>query len=90
MKRGQILIRKHNLWHRGTKNLSTKPRLLLSFIITLKDKKNKLDKTSSKFKILRNSFRNDLSGRLHEIIYAKLKFVIIIVKIFISFLKKFL
>ena len=90
MKKGQILIRKHNLWHRGTKNLSTKPRLLLSFIITLKDKKNKLDKTSSKFKILRNSFRNDLSGRLHEIIYAKLKFVIIIIKIFISFLKKFI
>ena len=32
MKKGQILIRKHNLWHRGTTNHSDKPRLLLSFI----------------------------------------------------------
>ena len=36
MKKGQILIRKHNLWHRGTKNLSNKNRLLLSFIMTPK------------------------------------------------------
>ena len=88
MKRGQILIRKHNLWHRGTINLSSKPRLLLSFIISLKNKKNKISRASPKFKILHNSFKNDLIGRLHEIIYAKFKFVIIVIKIFISFLKK--
>ena len=45
MKKGQILIRKHNLWHRGTKNLSNKNRLLLSFIMTPKSRKTKL-KTS--------------------------------------------
>ncbi len=90
MKRGQILIRKHNLWHRGTKNLSDKPRLLLSFIITLKNKKNKKNQVSPKFEIMRNSFRNNFIGRLHEIIYVKFKFIIIITKILVSFFKKFL
>ena len=88
MKKGQILIRKHNLWHRGTKNFSNKPRLLLSFIITLKNKKNRIDQVNSKFKILHNSFRNDLTGRLHEIIYAKFNYMVIIIKLFLSFLKK--
>ena len=88
MKKGQILIRKHNLWHRGTKNFSNKPRLLLSFIITLKNKKNRIDQVNSKFKILHNSFRNDLTGRLHEIIYAKFNYIVIIIKLFLSFLKK--
>ena len=89
MKRGQILIRKHNLWHRGTENLSSKPRLLLSFIITLKNKKNKINQMNPKFKILHNSFKNDLIGRFHESVYAKYSFVIIIMKLLVSFKKKF-
>jgi hypothetical protein len=88
MKKGQILIRKHNLWHRGTKNFSNKPRLLLSFILTPKDKKIKAEQVSSKFKILRNSFKNDLAGKFHETIYVNLNFVIVIIKILLSYLKK--
>ena len=42
MKKGQILIRKHNLWHRGTKNFSNKQRLLLSFIMIPKMRKIEL------------------------------------------------
>ena len=38
MKKGQILIRKHNLWHKkGTKNFTNKP----GFIIICNDTKNK-------------------------------------------------
>ena len=57
MKRGQILVRKHNLWHRGTTNHSDKPRLLLSFIMIPKSRKVKIEKISSKFEILRTKSR---------------------------------
>tara|TARA_B100000902_G_scaffold385012_1_gene425867 strand:- start:11010 stop:11792 length:783 start_codon:yes stop_codon:yes gene_type:complete len=84
MKKGQILIRKHNLWHRGTKNYTSKPRLLLSFIMIPKTRKVNLEPYSDKFKILPNFFKNNLIGRLHETIYSKLDFLIIIIKLFSS------
>jgi hypothetical protein len=88
MKKGQIIIRKHNLWHRGTKNYSIKPRLLLSFVITPKNKKSKNVQVSSKFQILRNSFGNNLTGKLYEVIYVKLRFLVIFIKILLSYFKK--
>ena len=89
MKKGQILIRKHNLWHRGTKNYSDKPRLLLSFIMTRKNRKNEFKPINSKFEILRNSFHNNLISKIHETIYVKFSFLIIFTKLFMSFCKKF-
>ena len=89
MKKGQILIRKHNLWHRGTRNFSNKTRLLLSFVMIPKTRKVNLELPSDKFKILPNFFKSNLSGRLHEIIYVKLGFLIIIKKLFLSISKKF-
>ena len=88
MKKGQILIRRHNLWHRGTKNFSDKPRLLLSFVLMPKIRKVKLEPISEKFKILPNFFRSNVKGKVHETIYAKLGFLIIIVKLFSSISKK--
>jgi hypothetical protein len=88
IKKGQILIRKHSVWHRGTTNCSNKPRLLLSFIMIPKMRKVKLEPFSDKFKILPNFFKSNLSGRLHEIIYVKLGFLIIITKLFLSISKK--
>ena len=88
MKKGQILIRKHSLWHRGTKNFSNKPRLLLSFVMIPKTRNVKLELKSDKFKILANFFRNDFTGRIHETIYAKFGFLIIFSKLFLSISKK--
>ncbi len=88
MKKGQILIRKHNLWHRGTKNFTNKPRLLLSFVMIPKIRKVYLEPLSEKLKILPNFFRSDLKGRIHELIYTKLGFLIIIAKLISSISKK--
>ena len=88
MKKGQILIRRHNLWHRGTRNFSDKPRLLLSFVLMPKTRRVKLEPISEKFKILPNFFRSNFKGKVHETIYAKLGFLITTVKLFSSMSKK--
>lgn len=88
LKKGQILIRKHNLWHRGTKNLSNKARLLLSFVITPKAKNNQVDLMSTNLKILPNFFKSDLKGRLHEIMYVHFRTLHTILKLIYSFFKK--
>ena len=88
MKKGQILIRKHNLWHRGTKNFTNKQRLLLSFVMIPKTRKVNLEPYSDKLKILPNFFKNNLSGRVHETIYVKFSFLIIFIKLLQSFFKK--
>jgi hypothetical protein len=88
MEKGQILIRKHSLWHRGTKNFSNKPRLLLSFVMIPKTRKIKLEPLSDKLKILANFFRNDFIGRIHEHIYTKVGFLIFFSKLFLSISKK--
>ena len=89
MKKGQILIRKHNLWHRGTKNKTNKPRLLLSFIMIPKVRNKKIVKLSNKFKILPNFFSSDLKGKIHEIIYVRAGFLIFFVKIIFSIFTNF-
>lgn len=88
MKKGQILIRKHNLWHRGTKNYTKKTRLLLSFVMMPKIRDVQLEPISKEFKILPNFFKENLSGRLHELIYAKLSYLVIIIKLILSFKTK--
>ena len=90
MKKGQILIRKHNLWHRGTKNFSNKQRLLLSFIMIPKMRKIELQPYSDNLKILPNFFKNNIIGRIHETIYVEFSFLIIFTKLLTSFSKKIL
>ena len=89
MKKGQILIRKHNLWHRGTRNFTNKPRLLLSFVMIPKTRKVNLEPFSEKLKILPNFFKSNFKGRIHETIYTKFSFLITIMKLLSSIFKKF-
>ena len=56
LSKGQILIRKHNLRHRGTINNTDKYRLLLSYIFMLKNRKKQLLPISDNLKILPNFF----------------------------------
>ncbi len=88
MKKGQILIRKHNLWHRGTKNLSDKQRLLLSFVMIPKWRKIKIVPISSKFEILPNFFKSNLLGNMQEFFYVKLFTIHTVLKILKSILNK--
>ena len=79
---GEIVIRTHSLWHRGTKNNSNKYRFLLSFIITPKIK-NHLKKVQTKedLKIDHNFFENTTSGMIKEIIYSKLRLIHFILRL---------
>lgn len=88
LNKGQIVIRKHNLWHRGTENKSDTPRLLLSFSLTPKESNIKPQKLSSHIEILPNFFKSSFIGRLHEYFYANFGYVIIILKLIKSIIKR--
>ena len=70
MKKGDVLIRKHSLWHRGTKNKSSEPRMLINFALTPKKKIKQRLINSNKFKLLPNFFKNNFKERINEIIYT--------------------
>jgi len=89
MSTGDILIRKHNLWHRGTINNSNKPRFMIAFMFFDKKKKfisNKIE-NNSKIIISNNFFESNKSGKIKEYIYCKLKFLFVFYKIIRSFFK---
>jgi len=86
LKKGQVLIRKHNLWHRGTTNHSKKYRLLLSFILTPKKKNYKINHYK-KLVILPNFFSSNYKGKFHEILYTYFNKIIIFLKLLISIIK---
>ena len=88
MKKGQILIRKHNLWHRGTVNSSNKHRLLLSFIMIPKWRKINLNALSDKLEIFPNFFKSSMMGRIQEFLYVRMFTIHTFLKIFKSFLHK--
>ena len=88
LKKGQILIRPHNLWHRGTKNKSVKPRLLLSFSMSLKKDNKQTQKISSSVEILPNFFKSNFFGRLHEFFYVYFGSILTILKLINSLIKE--
>ena len=88
LKKGQILIRPHNLWHRGTKNKSVKPRLLLSFSMTPKEDNKQTQKISSSVEILPNFFKSNFFGRLHEFFYVYFGSILTILKLINSLIKQ--
>ena len=88
MNKGQVLIRKHNLWHRGTVNFSNKHRLLLSFIMIPKWRKINLDVLSEKLEIFPNFFKSTIMGRIQEFLYVRMFKIHTILKILKSFLYK--
>ena len=88
IKKGQIIIRKHNLWHRGTKNSTEKYRLLLSYIFIPLDRKNQLIPISDNLKILPNFFKSSFLGRVQEFLYVHLRIFHIIFKLIYSFILK--
>lgn len=86
---GDILIRKHNLWHRGTTNNSEKPRFMIAFMLFDKKRKFISDKIENNDKIIisNNFFENTKAGRIKEYIYCELRFLFIFYKIIRCFFK---
>ncbi len=76
-KKGDLIIRTSNLWHRGTKNLSKNPRLLLAYI--LKDKIHNKAKSDfddkKKLMISNNIFKSNIKGKIKENFYTKFSYL---------------
>ncbi len=88
-KKGDLIIRTSNLWHRGTKNISKNPRLLLAY--TFRDKINldaKLDFEDRKLSISNNIFKTNLKGILKENFYTRFSYIYIIYRFLRSIITK--
>ena len=87
---GELLIREHRLWHRGTTNYSTNMREMLGIIFIKKkiiqNKPTNLDEEH--FSVFSNIFGNSKKEKFKEFIFLKLKFLLFFYKIFISIKKK--
>lgn len=89
LKKGDLIIRKHSLWHRGTRNNSEHFRFLIAFVIFEKKRNIKSNLNSSKkIKIFSNFFGNSILERFKEFIYVYLNFIYVFYKICISIKKK--
>ena len=76
-KKGDLIIRTSNLWHRGTKNISRKPRLLLAY--TFQERKGENGKLefekNNDLKILNNLFKSNIKGILKENLYTRFSYL---------------
>ena len=90
LSKGDILIRNSAAWHRGTINISKKPRFLLGYI--LKNKKEKIPKfdfdKNSKFKIGQNIFDRSIIGKIEENLYTRFSYLYLVIRLIKSFFKK--
>ena len=88
LNKGDILIREHRLWHRGTSNNSNEFREMIG-IILLKKEKNfyKNNEISKSVTLYNNMYDKSTKGKIMEFIFLHFKFLIVLYKILIS-LKK--
>ncbi len=85
LSKGDLIIRKHNIWHRGTINTSNKKRFLIAFLFFEKKRNMKANMNSNSVKIYNNFFGNSLLDRAKEILYVHFKWVYILYKAVLSF-----
>ena len=76
LKKGDIFIRESYIWHKGTKNNSTKLRIIILFIL------------SEKNEFGDNMFEVSLYGKIKEMISVYLPFFYFVYKFFISIIRK--
>lgn len=84
LSKGDLLIRKHNLWHRGTINYSNKLRFQIAFMLFDKRRMFKKKVFKNRLYFVNNFFGNNLIGKFKEYIYVYLKPIYIIYKLFRS------
>ena len=85
---GEILIREHRLWHRGTSNNSSVNREMLG-IMFLRAKYKNAEKHDGfdPLEIYDNMYEKSFKGKLKEFIFLKFKFILVLYKIIISIKK---
>ena len=87
LSKGDVVIRKSELWHRGNKNLSNQPRFM--FGVILKKKENKINpfhfEKNQKIKIYDNFFKPSFFGKIEENIYTKFRYIYIFIRLIKSF-----
>ena len=81
LSRGDLLIRKHNLWHRGTINYTNKARFQIAFMFFEKKRKIKQKLFGDKLYFFNNFFDNTYLGKLKEFIYIYIKPIYVLYKL---------
>ena len=86
---GDILIREHRLWHRGTRNFSNTHREMIGIAFLYNENKlERENKIKEKLYLHSNIFGNSKREKLKEFIFVNFKFILFIYKIFLSIKKK--
>ena len=70
---GDIFIREAFIWHRGTKNNSKDPRILVNFIISVNKNKDLNYDANHEISFFDNMFSSDFRGKVKEFIDVKLR-----------------
>lgn len=86
METGEILIREHRLWHRGTKNYSKNNREMIGLMFIKKP--HKLNTNNEKNVCIKsNIFGNSFKERIKEYLFINFKPILFMYKFFISIIK---
>ena len=88
MKKGDVIIRNHSIWHRGTKNRSKNLRILLLFALTEKSLDKKFSQEINKNLIIgENQFKSSYKQKFKEIFSIYLAPIYIFYRIISSLIK---
>ena len=88
MKKGDVIIRNHSIWHRGTKNRSKNLRILLLFALTEKVSDKKFSQEISENLIIgENQFKSSFTQKFKEVFSIYLAPIYIFYRIISSFIK---
>ena len=88
MKKGDVIIRNHSIWHRGTKNRSKNLRILLLFVLTEKSLDKEFSQEINKRLIIgENQFKSSYMQKFKEIFSIYLAPIYIFYRIISSLIK---
>ena len=86
---GEVLIREHRLWHRGTKNNSARAREMIGIMLLKKDKRRPDNRNFSKnVSLFSNMFETTFKGKVKEFVFLNLKIFLVLYKIILSIKSK--
>ena len=88
LKKGDIFIRESYIWHKGTKNNSTKLRIIILFILSEKNENYSRQEILNNVEFGDNMFEVSLYGKIKEMISVYLPFFYFVYKFFISIIRK--
>ncbi len=88
LKFGDILIREHRLWHRGTKNKSKNHREMLGIAFLKSSEINNYSNQNKSLYLHSNIFGTSKREKFKEFIFLRLRFILFIYKVIVSLRKK--